>query len=388
VFSDRAKLIALAIVHVFETGKPLGDHSAVAVLDDGAGVSYGINQFTHRSGSLYTVINTYLGEGGSVGADHFELVLPTLKQKSSRAIVALSNDHKFKKLLKDAGETPEMRLAQQQVMENFYLLPAIEAAEGSHFVSPLSLAVIYDSINHGSYEKIRDRVSVSRSFFHSNELFERTWITDYVNSRNAWLTSTARLKKTSYRTAFFLQQIKAGNWGLELPIVVNGLKLTDRMFPDSAAAPAAKPTNDSADDPLVPTDKPLSENPPKIEPSPTNSSLTVKETLTENAASMEATQTTFTPETVKQYIPQITTARNWLTTLGIGGAGSTLYAIINGLPIWAVFLLGVLTAVLFVGLAWLLITWKKEIFALVRHVVSINADPQLHNIALTTEKPQ
>jgi hypothetical protein len=30
MFSDRAKLIALAIVHIFETSKPLGDYSAVA----------------------------------------------------------------------------------------------------------------------------------------------------------------------------------------------------------------------------------------------------------------------------------------------------------------------------------------------------------------------
>jgi hypothetical protein len=93
MFSDRAKLIALAIVHIFETSKPFGDYSAVAVLDDGAGVSYGINQFTHKSGSLYMVLNTYLGMGGSVGADEFELRLPTLKQTSKSAIVALKRPH-------------------------------------------------------------------------------------------------------------------------------------------------------------------------------------------------------------------------------------------------------------------------------------------------------
>jgi hypothetical protein len=388
MFSERAKLIALAIVHVFETSKPFGDYSAVAVLDDGAGVSYGINQFTHKSGSLYTVINTYLGEGGSVGADHFELVLPTLKQKSSRAIVALSNDHKFKKLLKDAGETPEMRLAQQQVMENFYLLPAIDACEGSHFELPLSLAVIYDSINHGSFEKIRDKVTVSRSFYGNNQAFEKAWITDYVRERHAWLNSVARLKKTSYRTAFLVKQIANNNWDLDLPLNVHGVQLTEKMFIDSAAAPAEEPTNNSADNSLVPTDKPLSGNMPEIELPPTNSSLTVKETLTENTASMEATQTTFTPETVKQYIPQITGIKRWMGTLSIGGMAATAYGAFSGMPLWAVFVLGFLTAMLLCGLIAVVIIWKKEIFALVKHVVSINADPLLHNIALTTEKPQ
>src|SRR4051812_34055987 len=107
-FNERAKLIALAIVHIFETGRVFGDYSAVAVLDDGAGVSYGINQFTHKSGSLFEVVSTYLDNGGTVGASDFELRMPTLRQTSSAAIVALSNDHKFKILLKDAGQTPEM----------------------------------------------------------------------------------------------------------------------------------------------------------------------------------------------------------------------------------------------------------------------------------------
>jgi hypothetical protein len=39
-------LKALAIVNIFETGKPFGEFAAVAVLNDGAGISYGISQFT------------------------------------------------------------------------------------------------------------------------------------------------------------------------------------------------------------------------------------------------------------------------------------------------------------------------------------------------------
>ena len=52
---------------------------------------------------------------------------------------------------------------------------AIAACEGSGFVLPLSLAVIYDSIVHGSYERIRDRVRL-RALTPSIE-FEKAWIT-------------------------------------------------------------------------------------------------------------------------------------------------------------------------------------------------------------------
>ncbi len=42
-FTEIDKLKAVAIVNIFETSRPFGDYAAYAVLNDGAGVSYGIN---------------------------------------------------------------------------------------------------------------------------------------------------------------------------------------------------------------------------------------------------------------------------------------------------------------------------------------------------------
>ena len=217
-FSEKAKLTALAIVHIFETAKPFGDYGAVAVLNDGAGVSYGINQFTHRSGSLYKVLNTYLGSGGQVGAEIFRAALPDLH--AGRNILKWSESLTFKNALRAAARTDEMKQAQQMIAENFYLQPAIDACEGSGFELPLSLAVIYDSINHGSYAKIRDRVQCS-------PIDEEGWITEYVRKRDKWLESVPRLAVTDYRTDFFLAQIVRNNWQLDLPLNVHGRRLTD-----------------------------------------------------------------------------------------------------------------------------------------------------------------
>ena len=63
-FSATEKLKALALVAAFETGSALGKFSTVAVLDDGAGVSYGFCQFTHRSGALADVLDRYKTIGG------------------------------------------------------------------------------------------------------------------------------------------------------------------------------------------------------------------------------------------------------------------------------------------------------------------------------------
>jgi chitosanase len=221
-FSRTDKLKAMAIVRVFETGKPLGDYAACVVLDDGAGISYGINQFTHRSGSLLAVIEKYFAGGGAVGRDVIAERLPVLKRTTRAAIDKLSVDAQFKKTLKSAAITHEMREAQEEVAFEKYLKPALNECASLGLVTPLSLAVVYDSVVHGSWERIRDRTGQVKS--------EADWIARYVRARDQWLKSIPRLKKTSYRTAFFLAQIAHWNWKLEFPLNVHGVRLTNAVF--------------------------------------------------------------------------------------------------------------------------------------------------------------
>src|SRR5687768_14960802 len=157
-FSNLDKLKALAIVNVFETSEPFGDYGACVVLDDGAGISYGISQFTHRSGSLLAVVERYIRNGGAVGRNVIEKRIEALGDFSKGSIEKLSADKTLKKALQAAAVTSEMRAAQTETAFDLYLKPAVGACEGSGFRMPLSLAVVYDSMNHGSWAKIRDRV--------------------------------------------------------------------------------------------------------------------------------------------------------------------------------------------------------------------------------------
>ncbi len=249
-FSDRDKLKALAIVHIFETSRPFGDYAACVVLNDGAGVSYGINQFTHRSGSLLAVVQSYLANGGKVGTSVLEANLPMLRRSTPTAIRSLSENEQLKKALKAAAVTIEMKNAQTHVAFERYLRPAIDICRSRGFVLPLSLAVVYDSITHGSWERIAARVSDVTP--HS----EKAWITEYVRKRHFWLINIPRLKPTTYRTKFFLDQIATGNWSLRLPMIVHGLKLTERELNAEAftagdivgmAVPAVEPAESHAE---------------------------------------------------------------------------------------------------------------------------------------------
>ncbi|MFM9904810.1 MAG: chitosanase [Pyrinomonadaceae bacterium] len=223
-YTDKDKLKALAIVNIFETSRPFGDYAACVVLNDGAGVSYGINQFTHRSGSLAAVVEGYLDAGGKIGRDIFLSAMPILRRTTAFSITKLAADAAFKAALRAAAVTREMKESQKKVAFERYLRPALEICRERAFVLPLSLAVVYDSVTHGSWERIAARTGAEND--------EKTWIIDYVRKRHLWLTNIPRLKATNYRTKFFLDQIAIGNWNLRLPIIAHGVRLNGGMFGD------------------------------------------------------------------------------------------------------------------------------------------------------------
>jgi chitosanase len=230
-FNTRDKLKAIAVVSVFETGKPYGKFSTVAVLDDRAGISYGFSQFTHRSGSLATVLEKYLAFGGVVGREAIKDRMPMVRRLTANAIQDLASDKSFRNALRAAGITGEMRQAQVDVALERFLLPAERECARSGLTSPLALAVVYDSIVHGSWERLSKKVRVTPSGVtiaskDATHTFERLWITEYVHSRDQWLASVPRLAKTRYRTKFFLEQIELQNWELNLPLKPNGVAVT------------------------------------------------------------------------------------------------------------------------------------------------------------------
>ena len=257
-YTEQDKLKALAIVNIFETSKPLGDYAAVAVLDDGAGVSYGMSQFTHRSGSLRAVVERYLANNGVVGRDILQEALPLLKSRSAASIRTLAADERFKRALGAAAATREMKDAQNFVATERYLRPALKICGEKGFCLPLSLAVVYDSVVHGGWERIAEGVKRVRTGVMGASKdaaqTEKAWVTEYVRRRHTWLTASARLKATNYRTRFFLSQIATGNWELKLPLNVHGVRLLSvppavagGAVSSEASPPPAKTTDPGAD---------------------------------------------------------------------------------------------------------------------------------------------
>ncbi len=223
--SSKQKNLLEKVINVFESGSAAGNYSAIAIFNDGPNdikqLTYGRSQTTEY-GNLRELVQNYSVSGGT-----YSKKLKPFVEKIGKT--PLTNDLVFIDLLKKAGkEDLIMHTVQDRFFDNRYYQPAINWAKNNGFILPLSGLVIYDSFVHSGsvLSSIRKMFPESSPNNGGNEI---EWTTAYVNARHTWLANHPReaVRKTTYRTQCFKNEIKRGNWILNvIPINVNGVKVT------------------------------------------------------------------------------------------------------------------------------------------------------------------
>lgn len=217
------KAAAQAIVNIFETGSIRGDYGNVTLMRGDTGqLTYGRSQTTLASGNLFLLIQDYANNSAGAYCSAFKPYLSKLQTCD----VSLNSDMIFRGLLKDAGDDPVMQECQDAFFDTVYWDPAMRSADALGVKTPLGANVVYDSTVHGSWAKIRDRVR--HKYGELAAIGEDTWIGHYVDERRDWLATNSNplLRKCVYRMDAFQQIVHAGNWKLNLPLVVRGLNIT------------------------------------------------------------------------------------------------------------------------------------------------------------------
>ncbi|MBX6773035.1 MAG: chitosanase [Chloroflexi bacterium] len=222
---------AKAIIRVFETGRPQPQYGAYAVLPDGAGLSFGAYQFTHASGSLHRVLARAIELNPATPLARWMGLLAT---RTPTALNQAARERELLATLQAESRQTYLQRAQEEVFETAYVQPAIEACAGSGYQLPLTLAVVLDSLVHGSYRTILRRVPAQPS--------ERAWVRAYVLARRAWLATYRHpdrrrqdlLRRTVYRMDEFVKLIEAANWQLATPFAVRGQLITDELLAEQA----------------------------------------------------------------------------------------------------------------------------------------------------------
>jgi hypothetical protein len=111
-FTKKQRAAVKAIVSCHETGRPIGNYSALVVLNDDAGITYGSHQATHKSGSLYKIVQMYVNISNSPVSKGLDPYVSGLKNPALRHKYA--KDAKLKSLLREAGKEPAMRFFSRQ----------------------------------------------------------------------------------------------------------------------------------------------------------------------------------------------------------------------------------------------------------------------------------
>ncbi|MBS1142165.1 MAG: hypothetical protein H6R13_3618 [Proteobacteria bacterium] len=223
MLTPTQKQTAQSIVNLFETGAVLGHYGNVTVIPGDTGhLTFGRSQTTLCSGNLLNLLQRYCSNDGARFGDRLAAWLPRFEDVD----LSLDDDLYLHNILRATADDPVMRETQDIFFDEVYWQPAARAAESFGIKSALGVAVVYDSLVHGSWKKMSERTSQNAGSLAT--LGERNWIKAYLETRRSWLANNTRsdLRATTYRMDAFLRLIDQGYWGLALPLVIRGEEIS------------------------------------------------------------------------------------------------------------------------------------------------------------------
>lgn len=230
--NENQKKVIDSVLSIFETGRVPSPQSyqTCAILTDGAGISYGKHQSTDRSGSLDKIVDLYIQKGGKHAADLTQFTQKLALNETAK-VDPKSPPPWVKHLvgiLKEAGKDPVMQEAQDEVFDANYWVPAVGHAQALGLQTAMGQLVIYDTCIHsgaGGIAIIRARFAEIPPVKGGDE---KAWVQAYVNARRGWLAANKNplVQKTVYRMDAFNELIKVGNWDLNTPMTVRGVKIS------------------------------------------------------------------------------------------------------------------------------------------------------------------
>jgi chitosanase len=229
--SDSQKKVIDSVLSIFETGRvpTPSAYSTCAILTDGAGISYGKHQSTDRSGSLDKIVDLYIAKGGKHGEELKQFV-PKLALNETAKLDPKNVPSWAKHLmgvLKEAGKDPVMQAAQDEVFDSNYWVPAMGHVQKIGLQTGLGALVVYDTCIHSG----SGGVAIIRARFPEpapcNGGDEKAWVLAYVKARREWLAANKNplVQRTVYRMDAFNEIARAGNWELNTPLTVRGVKI-------------------------------------------------------------------------------------------------------------------------------------------------------------------
>lgn len=222
------KSVIDAIVSLHETGRlpSPAAYSTVAILRDGAGISYGKHQSTDRSDSLDAIVYRYCDKGGLWTAQIIPFLSKLRNDVSTR--IDPENPPQWTKdlmsLLAEAGKDPLMQEAQDEVFDEGYWTPAVQKCTAMKLSTPLAHLAVYDTCIQSGPGRVDSLRNNFREVPPSRGGEEQSWVQAFLLARRNWLRASSNplVRRSVYRVDAMLGLVSTGNWDLSTPFSYRG----------------------------------------------------------------------------------------------------------------------------------------------------------------------
>ena len=230
---DQKRVIADQIVSVFENNTPIIQYAYAKKLYDGRGITAGRAGFTSATGDMLAVIERY---SAKVPVNYLAAYLPALRELSTNRDGSTDQLNQLENSWRDSAQDPAFRQAQDEIVDEYYFIPAMRHAERLGISQPLTLLNLYDAIiQHGNGNRLDldglpamiERATSDAGGAPNDGVSESAWLQSFMRIRRAVLLnpdndSTQQVWSESVaRVDTLLELFNANNFSLSPPIVID-----------------------------------------------------------------------------------------------------------------------------------------------------------------------
>ncbi len=222
-----------ALTSLFENDTPTIQYDYIENLGDGRGFTAGRAGFTSADGDLLAVAKLY---SEAVPDNALTPFLPRLEALASSKSDDTSTLTGFEAAWRTSAADPKQRAAQDATVDKVYFEPALRFAGDVGLVSPLSKAILYDTIiQHGSSndpDGLPALISRTKARAPSNGDGEADWITSFLAERRKTLEhadnadTRAVWAESVGRVDVLRQLVDDGEWLLDHPLEIDAAGYT------------------------------------------------------------------------------------------------------------------------------------------------------------------
>jgi chitosanase len=231
IFSQSQRKTADQIISIFENDTPIIQYDYAENLNDGRGITAGRAGFTSATSDMLEVVKRY---SKIVPNNPLSRYLPRLKELAENEDGSTDGLNGLEDAWRKCAKDAKFRKVQDEVVDDWYFVPATKQAKSLGIKLPLTLLNLYDAIiQHGEGDDLDGLPSmIKQTTSHvggtpKDGISEKVWLREFMRVRKAVLKNPHNQEtkeewsKSVGRVDTLEELYKNNKFYLELPIEID-----------------------------------------------------------------------------------------------------------------------------------------------------------------------